>query len=303
MSWRLHLAELVRPIRSWAPRGADFLYKKILGNFHGYKADAELKANLKMQHRVFYDRFIQANVYVDITDWACRAHYYKGVYYDRTVPLLTEHLLNNGGTFIDVGANRGLHTLHAARVLGAKGIVYAFEPHPITFDILKAHLTINAINNCIPYNMGISNKQGSLELNMFADQHSGTCSFINTGEIHESVSVSVQKLDDVLNINSLSGPILVKIDVEGFEYNVLQGMERLLERSDVSVVCEITDEWLTKAGSSANMLFEFLTKRGFSAYLPTIGHTNFIKEKLELTLLNDLPSTRQFDALFSRKQG
>ncbi|CAG7855865.1 hypothetical protein MCAMS1_00152 [biofilm metagenome] len=298
--WRLQIAELIRPIRGWLPRGANFLYKRIMGQYSTYRGDMELKKILNNPNRVFFDQFLQANVYVDISDWACRAHYYKGIYYDRTVPLLIEHILSNGGTFIDIGANRGLHTLHAANVLGVKGNIYAFEPHPVTFEILKSHLTINGIKNCHPFNIGISNKQGSLELNMFTDQHSGTCSFINTSEIHDSVSVPVKKLDDVLTNDKLLSPVLVKIDVEGFEFNVLQGMEQMLDRADIHIICEITDEWLVKTGSSAASLVEFLRKRGFSVYLPTISHSNFITEKLELTLINELPNNRQFDAVFIR---
>jgi FkbM family methyltransferase len=192
-----------------------------------------------------------------------------------------------------------MHYMHH-KVLGAKGRVYAFEPHPVTFEVLKAHLTINSIKNCTPFNLGVSKEEGILNLNMLADQHSGTCSFINSGDVFESVSVPVQKLDNVLDVTSLPGPLLVKIDVEGFEYHVLQGMEHLLERSDINIACEITDEWLRQAGASAASLFEFLKLRGFSAYLPKITYRNIVKENLDLILLSDVPDKPQFDVVFMR---
>jgi FkbM family methyltransferase len=298
--WQLQVGELLRPIRRWAPRGCGFFYAKILGRYYNYRADAGLKVSLDKRHRVFYDHFLQSYVSVDLGDWACRAHYFKGIYYDRTVPLLIDRILSGGGTFVDVGANRGIHTLYASKKLSTSGVVYAFEPHPVTFDVLKAHLTINSINNCSAFNIGISKEEGTLNLNMFADQHSGTCSFVNSNNVFESVSVPVKKLDNVLDIKSIKGPLLVKIDVEGFEHQVLQGMENLLERPDINLVCEITDQWLRQADSSAASLFEFLRSRGFSAYLPKITYKNIFKENLELILLNDVPNDRQFDVVFIR---
>lgn len=300
MPWRLQLAELIRPIRLWMPRGYGFIYNKTLGYYGNYRADTEIRECIKNRHRVFYDHFLQANVYVDIGDWACRAHYFKGIYHDRIVPLLIDRLLSEGGTFVDVGANRGIHTLYASKILGAKGYVYAFEPHPVTFEVLKAHLTINSINNCIPFNLGVSKEEGTLNLNMLPDQHSGTCSFINSSEVLESVAVPIQKLDKAIDVKSLLGPLLVKIDVEGFEHHVLHGMESLLERQDINIVCEITDQWLRQAGSSAASLFEFLRSHGFSAYLPNLTYKNIIKENLDLILLNDVPDKRQFDVVFMR---
>lgn len=300
MPWRLQIAELIRPIRLWTPRGYGFIYKKLLGYYYNYPADAGLKESLEKRHRVFYDNFLQAYVYVDIGDWACRAHYFKGIYYDRTVPLLIDRLLTDGGTFIDVGANRGIHTLYASKILGDKGRVYAFEPHPVTFEVLKAHLIINGIKNCTPFNIGVSKEEGTLNLNMFADEHSGTCSFVNSGEVFESVSVPIQNLDRMLEVKSLRGPLLIKIDVEGYEHHVLEGMESLLERSDINIVCEITDQWLRQAGASAASLFEFLMSRGFSAYLPNLTYRNIIKENLDLILLNNIPDERQFDVVFMR---
>jgi hypothetical protein len=119
MPLRMQLGEFFRPIRRWAPRGYGFIYKKLLGDFSSYPADVELKVSLDKRHRVFYDNFLQSYVSVDLGDWACRAHYFMGIYYDRTVPLLIDLLLSGGGTFIDVGANRGLHTLYASKKLRA----------------------------------------------------------------------------------------------------------------------------------------------------------------------------------------
>lgn len=58
---------------------------------------------------------------------------------------MIDSCLSDGGTFVDIGANRGIHTVYAAKRLQGKGVVYAFEPHPKTFKVLEAHLTMNQI--------------------------------------------------------------------------------------------------------------------------------------------------------------
>jgi FkbM family methyltransferase len=299
---RLRFAEFFRPIYRWAPRGYGFFYKLLLGNYYsGYPADPELKRVLDRRFRVFWDKYLQAYIYVDIGDWACRAHYFKGIYYDRIVPLLIDRILStNGGVFLDIGANRGMHTLYAARVLGKKGKVYAFEPNPSTFEVLKAHLTINQIENCIPMNIGISSAEDVLRLNMFSDYHSGTCSFVSSSEVVAEVAVPVRRLDDVVDADALVGPVLVKIDVEGFEHNVLQGMTRILARPDVTVICELTDAWLRQTGSSAHALVADMVSRGFKPMLPRVEYVHWIRECLVMEPLGEHPSGPQFDAVFVR---
>lgn len=299
---RLRIAELVRPIHRWAPRGYGLSYRLLLGKYFGdYPGDRELKQGLDQRYRVFRDNNLGAYVCADLGDWASRAHYYKGIYYDRTVPLLIDRLLADGGTFVDVGANRGLHTLYAARILGSRGHVYSFEPNPETFDILKAHLVMNQLHNCTPANIGIAHAAAELKLNMFNDDHSGTCSFVASGDIARTVSVPVLPLDEVLANESLRGPVLVKIDVEGFEHQVLKGMEKILARHDVTVICELTDEWLRKTGSSISFVMADMATRGYRMLLPKICYRQLIKEVIHLQPVDIPPNDRQFDAVFVRQ--
>lgn len=301
---RLALAELVRPIHRWAPRGYGFFYKLLLGqHYGGYPGDKELKQRLVQRYRVFRDHNLGAYVCADLGDWASRAHYYKGIYYDRSVPLLIDRLLVAGGSFVDVGANRGLHTLYAARVLGSRGHVYSFEPHPETFAVLQAHLVMNQVRNCTPSNIGVADVAAELRLNLFSDEHSGTCSFVASGEVAKTVLVPVRPLDEVLDAASLAGPVLVKIDVEGFEHLVLKGMTQLLARPDTTVICELTDEWLRKTGSSAAAVVADMARHGYRMLLPEVRYRYWLKEALALQPLDTPPNEPQFDAIFVRQHG
>jgi len=67
--------------------------------------------------------------------------------------------LRKGDIFIDVGANIGLMSIFASKVLGNKGLVYSFEPEPGTFSILKKNIEINLIRNIRIYNIGLGEKR------------------------------------------------------------------------------------------------------------------------------------------------
>jgi FkbM family methyltransferase len=300
----MRVAECFRPIRAWAPRGYGFLYKRLLGEYYGsFRSDPEVKQRLEQRNRVIRDRYLGAYVCVDLGDWAGREHYFKGIYYDRTVPLLVDRIFSGGrGTFIDVGANRGMHTLYAARSLQRGGRVYSFEPNPETFEVLKAHLVMNRIRNCVPVQAGLADSRAELSLNLFADDHSGTCSFVPSAEVARTVKVPVLALDETLDPDSLEGPVFVKIDVEGFEHRAAKGMPRLLGRPDVTVLCEVTDEWLRAAGSSAEGLVGYMRSLGYELQFPEIRYDYWVRERLEMTALGSAPQLQQFDAVFTRKR-
>ena len=110
--------------------------------------------------RSFRDRQLQATILVDLADWRGRWHYYPGRYYDRLNQVLIRQLLRRGDTYIDVGANVGIHTLLASRRVGESGHVYSFEPNPDNFRRLTEHLHINSIKNCVAFPCALAEAPG-----------------------------------------------------------------------------------------------------------------------------------------------
>jgi FkbM family methyltransferase len=299
---RLAAAELMRPLVCWMPRGSARAYRMLLGpvgsTFHG---DAPVREVLRDRRRVFYDRHIDAYVEVDLADWAQRWHYFRGVYYDKFVPLLISQFLPCGGTFLDIGANRGIHTLYACRTLGRAGRVYAFEPNPRTCRVLESHLSMNLIENCEVFNVGLGDEPGELPLNLFEDRHSGTCSFVATAPVMQKCIVPVRTLDSMADCLNLTKPILAKIDTEGYELKVLRGMGSILVQENVVVICEVTDPWLRKLGSSACELFAMMADHGFKAYRPETHFAGLISEKLLLRPCPQPPDEFSVDVVFAKE--
>ena len=163
-----------------------------------------------------------------------------------------------GMTVIDGGAHVGYFTCQAARLVGPRGLVLAFEPAPRNFALLQANVWRNGFTNvaCFPWALG--SKPGLAELRLSAT---------NTGDhrLHGSgdgVSVRVAALDDVLAIRP---PVhIVKLDVQGNEEAAVRGMTRLLAASpSVLVTVELSPADARAAGSDPLALLGWYRSLGF----------------------------------------
>ena len=135
-----------------------------------------------------------------------------------------------GGTVLDVGANIGFITVRAARAVGSQGRVIAIEPHPERFHYLERNIALNDLTNVTCVQCAIGAEKGRLTL-FDVDPTLGPRPLdvsIQPGRGTE-FEVPMRTLDELLD--ELGNPpdiSLVKIDVEGYESDVLAGMPRLL---------------------------------------------------------------------------
>ncbi len=162
-----------------------------------------------------------------------------------------------GMTVLDVGANIGYYTVHAARAVGPGGRVHAFEPDPRTAQSLRANVRLNALENVTVHELAVSEGPGSRELILSGTaSHSGLSRTMDEKSIVGAAPVEAVALDDVLDGASVD---VMKMDVEGEEPFVLRGMQRTLERSPrLRLFLEFSPASLEAAGSSATELLETL---------------------------------------------
>jgi len=158
--------------------------------------------------------------------------YERGVYELGTVSVLQD-FLNTGNTFIDVGANIGWLSLVGAKQVGQNGKVLAFEPVPTTFDILKSNKTINNFNQIELYQFALGNKEETVTIYPEKENRGGA-SILNH-QLNEGVKIEVKRLDD-LTINSKIN--VIKIDVEGFELDVLKGGIKTIKSDKPNLIIE-----------------------------------------------------------------
>jgi FkbM family methyltransferase len=129
-----------------------------------------------------------------------------------------------GGTVFDLGANVGYYTLLSAVKTGPRGRVFAFEPLPRNLDYLRRHLALNRIANSTVVAAAVSDQGGTVR---FAEDASTSRGRIGAG----GFEVPAVSLDEWAEKEGIPDPALMKIDIEGAEFQAIQGARRMLART------------------------------------------------------------------------
>lgn len=209
---------------------------------------------------------------VDLGEWADRALFFLRRWYDLPTALLLDHVLKPGNTILDVGANYGHFTMAAAAAVGPQGSVLAVEPNPVAYARLMCHVALNRLDQVSTAQIGLSNAEGELEL-FIPSINSGEASFAPSQyENVRRVTCPVKTGDLLLSGKSFD---FIKIGVEGFELNVLQGLQNTLTRDTPLVLTEVVAQHLSRAGTTIADLQAYLSARGYRAYRLGLGKGGF----------------------------
>lgn len=180
-----------------------------------------------------------------------------------TVRWLTDYL-RPGFVGIDVGANIGYFTVLMAKTVGPTGRVYAVEPAEDNLQYLRKNVERNQVDSVtiLPFAAGSQSRVRNFYLNKTRVLH-GLYKH-HLGELREIVQVREVRLDQLVK-----SPVdVVKIDVEGAELEVLEGMTGILQSSpNVALIVEWNPEGLKRAGSAPDVLPDFLRAHGFKPFL------------------------------------
>jgi len=139
--------------------------------------------------------------------------------------------------FVDVGANIGAYSVSLAK----KGFeTYSFEPIKSNFDLLNKNLRLNDIKNAKTFNLAIGNETAKKEIFFDDHKHGEGSLLIKKGNRKEVVQVD--KLDNLFKGKNLKKKILLKVDVEGFEFEVLKGAKNFIKKYRPIILIEVWNE-------------------------------------------------------------
>ena len=154
---------------------------------------------------------------------------------------------------LDIGANIGNHSIYFSKYFCS---ILSFEPHPKIFDLLTFNSKM--VNNVIAYNFGLGDEKKTLELNEnWENMGSSSIKHHSNGD-DRKVNINIRRLDDIeLGSNGIS---LIKIDVEGFESNVIRGGLATINKYQPIIILEQLESEFIDGSTDA---LELLKKEGY----------------------------------------
>jgi FkbM family methyltransferase len=203
------------------------------------------------------------------TSEAIQAAMAAGVYEPEQTAWARE-CLSPGDRFVDVGANFGWYTALASTIVGPAGSVFAFEPSPIAADAIDNTITENQLKNVTLVRSAVGAKSGNLHIYMPVNSavHSPSAFFSDPAFI--PLKVPLISLDRYEPISHGPAIKLIKIDVEGYEPDVIAGMHQLVRQGTVkNIFLEFNSGWLKRNNTTPAELFDLITSYGFRVHKET----------------------------------
>ena len=197
-------------------------------------------------------------MYLDKQDSLCLS--INGVY-ERFETDLVKQEIKKGDVVIDIGANIGYYTLIFAKLVGDTGKVFAFEPDPTNFELLRKNIEVNGYKNVTLEQKALSDKKGKIMLILSKENTGGH--HISKQPTKNAIQVDTITADDYFK-NFEYKIDFIKMDVEGAESIVLSGMTNILKNNtDLKMMVEYNPDAIKNMGLAPVSYLELLVKNGF----------------------------------------
>jgi len=199
--------------------------------------------------------------------------------FDSEIPIIEDMLseIDDNDSFFDIGANIGLFSCVISQKIGAENVV-AFEPSPPAYQKLKKNSELNG--NFHHFQIAASDTDDVIEFSVDVGDTQSRMSTINTDSSatdYEIQEVTSRKLSSVVKNEDIPLPTIAKVDVEGAEFKVLKGMDRLLDSIQI-IYCEIHHPALDGFNTDGEEIIEYLESSGFEVKtLHQRGDNEFVK--------------------------
>ncbi len=238
-----------------------------LPNFKGKFTLAEKLAKPILNRKESVSFYGKKNVYYSIPntiETVGKDLIINGIYESKTISLI-QKLLRNEGIFFDVGANIGSITLPVAKLSNAK--VHAFEPSRLSFQYLEKNVSDNNLKNVTLNNVAVHSIDGKEFTFYEAEEKYGNSSLTSIYHKQTEYKVNSISLDAYCKRNRITKIDVLKVDVQGYELDVLQGAENLIKNKSINYIIFEMEAWAeTLAGHEAGASQNFLLKQGYTLY-------------------------------------
>lgn len=180
----------------------------------------------------------------------------------------------NGKEIIDIGANNGSFAVDFAHLVGDEGKVYAFEPQRLIYYQLCGNVFMNGLDNVYCYNYALGCVTNTIYMQKADYYDKGDVNFGNIkvdkpniepldfleGKLKPNKEYVTQLLLDNFKFNDV---VFIKIDVQGYELNVIKGAQKTIEKHRPYIFVEFEDDLLKEANTSEKELQEYIESLGY----------------------------------------
>jgi FkbM family methyltransferase len=226
-----------------------------------------------------------------------RSIYYTGTYEKGSLAIM-KRLLRSGDSFVDVGANIGLMSLYASKLVGPAGKVWAFEPNPGTAQILEENIRINQVRNIEQSAYAIGKNPGRAVIYDRWDFNRGSASLVRPEKENGSHEIEVTTLSDFFRKETGKKetgdqdrtPTMVKLDIEGFELEALEGaLDLLHSEHPPMLMVECSEKRENTFGGGPGPLYEFLRQLGRYRIFRGKKEKSRLSPLVEVKTLQEMP--------------
>jgi FkbM family methyltransferase len=200
-------------------------------------------------------------LYLDLSQRMCHGLFFlRGQPHEYGTEKILRALLRAGDTFVDVGANVGYYSVMAGAIVGPSGMVFAIEPQPTALSVLTLNAQAPDFNICV-VPVAASDHTGTADF--WVRPHGDRSSLGASGDARH-VSVGVDTLDRICS--TLTRVSMMKLDVEGFELDVLRGATRIISRHRPLVCFELLEEMICRRQVDVREFAAFFHELDYSCY-------------------------------------
>jgi len=186
---------------------------------------------------------------------------------------LDKYKINEGDVIVDAGAFVGAFAIYAAKIVGERGKVIAFEPDKDNYTMLLRNIYLNRLNNIIPINKGLWSESTTLKFRSSNGENSSL--FFTDNQSCNLTEVDVVSLDDELRALNIGKLDFIKMDIEGAEIEAIRGAKEILGKNEVNLAIasyHIIDGEPTHIKLRKLLLnMDYYTEIGFPAHLTVYG--------------------------------
>ena len=187
--------------------------------------------------------------------------------YEDEIGKLIKISLTQGDNALDIGGNIGLQSLRMSARVGSTGKILAFEPLEYLQEKFNRNVTLNKAGNIqlFPVALSDAESEANFAINNTA-WNQGTFSLANQYTDGETQNVKIKVADQIAEIQALDNLALIKIDVEGFEYQVLKGLKQTLQKHKPRIIFEYDSNYWINTGQNITECCQYLKNLNYQLF-------------------------------------